>query len=467
MRVMTLSPAFMTGVLSVGAGIPVLFGVSIDTLLAAVAVTAASTLLVVPGPAGKRQMFGQRGDIGDDSVDVHTEYKKVQSSLEKIRGELQAFSDRSKAEIEQHQSISTATREKVDELLVQQGELQARLQAAEQAIVDVSAGPVPGRAQSLGQMVTAHDDYAPSAERLAGAKGSFSIPVRAAITSTQSDEANGYPVDPQRVPGVIAQPQRRMTIRQLLAPGRTQSNSVEYVRETGFTNAADVVQENPNAAKPESTLTFELDSENVTTIAHWIHATKQILSDNGMMQSYIDGRLRYGLMLKEEQQLLNGSGSGMNIHGIYPQATAYQNPGVSVSSATKLDVLRIAMLQVALAEYDADALVLHPIDWAEIELTKDTQDRYLFANPAQLLGPVLWGRPVVPTQAMPANQFLTGAFQLGAQVWDREDASVNISTEDRDNFVKNMVTILAEERLAMTVYRPESFVSGDFDSNVP
>jgi len=75
---------------------------------------------------------------------------------------------------------------------------------------------------------------------------------------------------------------------------------------------------------------------------------------------------------------------------------------------------------------------------------------------------VLWGLPVVATQSMDAGDFLTGAFRMGAQGWDREDATVTVSTEDRDNFIKNMVTILCEERVALTVYRPEAFVKGDF-----
>ncbi|HSH43859.1 MAG TPA: phage major capsid protein, partial [Arenicellales bacterium] len=200
----------------------------------------------------------------------------------------------------------------------------------------------------------------------------------------------------------------------------------------------------------------------VATIAHWIRASQQVLADAGMLQSYINGRLMYGLKLKEEQQLLKGSGVGLNLEGIYTQASAYSNPGVTVQAETRIDRLRLAMLQVTLAEYDADGIVINPIDWTAIELTKTTDNAYLFATPRGLAAPGLWGRPVVATQAMDSDDFLVGAFQMGAQGWDREDASITVSTEDRDNFVKNMVTILCEERLGLTVYRPEAFVKGDF-----
>jgi len=186
-----------------------------------------------------------------------------------------------------------------------------------------------------------------------------------------------------------------------------------------------------------------------------------VLADVPMLRSYIDGRLRYGLKLKEELQFLKGSGIGLNINGIENQAVVYANPGVSVQGETALDRLRIAMLQVTLAELDPDGIVLSPIDWTSIELLKDGELRYLFTQPQGVATPTLWGKPVVPTQAQDAGDFLVGAFQQGAQIWDREQINVTVSTEDRDNFVKNMVTILCEERTGLTVFRPEAFVKGE------
>jgi HK97 family phage major capsid protein len=288
------------------------------------------------------------------------------------------------------------------------------------------------------------------------------MPVRAAITS--GGASGGDLVVPQRIPGIVAPGLQRLTVRDLLMWGRTASNSVEFARELVYTNSADVVSENPASGKPESNITFEADSAPVATIAHWVPASKQILADVPMLQSYISGRLQYGLKLVEEDQLLNGSGVGLNIDGIVTQATSYSNPGVTVDSETRIDRLRLALLQVEIADYAADGIVLHPIDWAAIELTKNTDNAYLFANPQRLAAPALWGRPVVATQSMSSGDFLVGAFAMGAQGWDREDMAVMISLEDQDNFVKNMATILCEERVALTVYRPSAFVTGNFDN---
>ncbi|HHQ8374468.1 TPA: phage major capsid protein [Salmonella enterica subsp. diarizonae] len=133
-----------------------------------------------------------------------------------------------------------------------------------------------------------------------------------------------------------------------------------------------------------------------------------------------------------------------------------QNPHPDFVSAG----MRLAILQAVLAEYPASGFVLNPIDWAAIELTKDGEGRYIIAQPVNGSVARLWGLPVVETQAMAQNNFLTGAFSMAAQIFDRMEIEVLLSTENEDDFVRNMVTIRAEERLAMAVYRPEAFVTG-------
>jgi HK97 family phage major capsid protein len=205
---------------------------------------------------------------------------------------------------------------------------------------------------------------------------------------------------------------------------------------------------------------------SVTTIAHWVLATRQILDDSPMLQSYIDGRLRYGLAYVEDNQLLNGGGTGTDLNGIYTQATASTANLAVVTAPTFLDVLRAAMLQASLANIPPTGIVLNPTDWFKIETTKDTAGAYIIGNPQDGTNPRLWGLPVVETPAMTVDKFLVGAFRYGAQIFDRQDATVEISTEDSDNFRKNLVTILAEERLALAVYNTLAFVKGDFSDQV-
>lgn len=265
----------------------------------------------------------------------------------------------------------------------------------------------------------------------------------------------------QRVSGLIVQPEQPLMVRDLIPVGPTTSNAIEFIRETGFTNAAAPVAE--NTTKPESAMTFGLEVAPVRTIAHWIPASRQVIADAPMLMAHIDNRLRYGLKLKEEQQILLGDGTGQNLEGLIPQATAYSDTGIP-ANPTDVDAIRWAKLQVRLAQYPATAVVLNPADWARIELLKDLNDQYLFSMFQSGAEPRLWGLRVVESDSIPEGEFMVGAFSLAAEIWDREQAGVEVSTENSDNFVKNMVTILAEERLALTVYRPEAFVHGELPS---
>lgn len=360
--------------------------------------------------------------------------------------------------------VSAELKEKTDKALSELGDVTTRLGDLEKRSArENEIGE--NEQKSLGDLVIDSAEF--KAGMLTGAsRGSIRVKAdRAAITSANTTVGAGRSqgtslVPGARVPGIFGLPERQLTIRDLVLPGQTASSSIEYVKETGYTNNAAPVAE--TTAKPYSDLTFDMTSAPVRTIAHLFKASRQILDDAPALRSYIDGRARYGLRFAEENQLLNGSGTGQNIHGLVPQATAF-NPAFAAADETGIDRLRLAVLQVVLAEYPATAFVLNPIDWAKIELTKDAGGNYIIGNPQGSLTPTLWNLPVVSTQAMAAGEFLTGAFSFAAQIFDRMEIEVLLSSENVDDFEKNMFTIRAEERLAFAVYRPESFVTGDVE----
>ena len=274
----------------------------------------------------------------------------------------------------------------------------------------------------------------------------------------------GALVQPQQLPGILMPGQRRLTIRDLLAQGRISSNSVEYVRENLFTNSAAPVAE--GTLKPESNLTFTKETANVKTIAHWIQASRQIMDDAPMLESYVNNRLMYGLALVEEGQLLNGDGTGDNLEGLNHVATEYDDD-LDATGDTRADKIAHAIFQVTESEFDASGIILNPRDWHSIAMLKDADGRYIFGGPAAFAARVMWGLPVVPTKAQTQGTFTVGGFDLASQVWDRMDATVEISREDRDNFVKNMLTLLCEERLALAHYRTSAIIRGQFGNPTP
>ncbi|MBK8199271.1 MAG: phage major capsid protein [Acidobacteria bacterium] len=387
---------------------------------------------------------------------------EVKAAFDAKHDQVKALAEEALGKAQKGEDLSAATKQLADEALVGMNEAKARLDELEQKIARKGADDET-RPRSIGEQVLAADEMKAFLASRAS-RGRASVEVKAIITSLTTDAMGsaGDLIVPDRLPGILAPGQRRLTVRDLLTPGRTSSTSVQYVKETGFTNAAATVSETTGALKPQSDIKFDIATSSVTTIAHWVLATRQILDDAPMLQSYIDGRLRYGLALVEENQLLNGGGTGTDLNGIYTQASAFTAPITIPAPVTRIDVLRLAVLKSALAELPTTGAVLHPADWASIELLKETTGAYLIGNPQGALAPTLWSLPIVATQAISQGNFLTGAFRLGAQIFDRWDARVEVSTEDDQNFRKNLVTILAEERLALAVYRPEAFVKGAF-----
>ena len=388
----------------------------------------------------------------DNVKEIATEFAK---SVEQVKG----LGEELKGRLSHGEQGLNDLKSQVDEALTNMNGFKQRMDDAEQKLARRGAHE-PEQQKSLSQLLFESDGFKDFSENPSAGK-SAKIHTKETITSATTDAAGsaGSLVDGQRLPGIIATPDRRLTVRDLLASGTTNSNSITYIRETGFTNAA-AMQIAEGDLKAQSDLKFDEQSVNVKTLAHWVKASRQILDDAPMLESYIRGRLMYGLKLVEEQQLLNGDNTGGNLHGIIPQATAFADPA-ALADYTIIDQLRLAQLQAVIAEYPASGHVLNPIDAARLELMKDNEGRYIIGQPQSTMNMTMWGLPVVETQAMQAGKFLTGAFSLGAQVFDRQMAAVAVATENQDDFIRNLVTILAEERLALAVYRPEAFVYGD------
>lgn len=397
--------------------------------------------------------------------EVNEILKKVTASIEDATSKFNAKAEDALKEAQKSGQLSAETKAAVDKMASElnamreaEKTLKASLGDLEQHVAQMPLANAAKVAETVGHVVISNEALKAFAASVEGGKR-VSVPVNAALLST--DVADGV-VEPQRLPGIDTAPKQRLFIRDLIAPGRTSSPAIFWVQQTGFTNAAKVVAE--GTAKPYSDIEFATKITPVTTIAHMFKASKQILDDFAQLQSTVDAEMRYGLKYVEEQEILFGDGTGVHLHGIVPQASAF-NPAFTVESQSGIDDLRLAMLQAQLARFPASGHVLHFIDWAKIELTKDSLGRYILANPAALTGPTLWGLPVVATEAAAfQGKFLTGAFNAAAQLFDREDANVVISTENADDFEKNMISIRCEERLALAVKRPEAFIYGAFSA---
>ena len=315
------------------------------------------------------------------------------------------------------------------------------------------------RAKSAGDLLINSDSYKNMGHVLNASQEVKSFFPSGLKDLDSTDPKGGILTGTEKIGGIFAPVDRDLRIRDLLNVQRTTSNAIEYIVETGFVNAAAIAPE--KSLKPQSDLSFDIESATVKTIAHWIPATRQIISDAPMLRNYVDGRLTYGLALTEETQILYGDGTGDNMQGIMTNPNI-QDAGGIVGTDSRVDHLRRALTKTLLAGYPATGIVLHPSDWEDIELLKGTDGHYIWVTVVSGGETRLWRVPVVQSTGMTEGEFLVGAFGLAGQLWDREAANVRISEHHADYFARNMLAILAEERLAITIYRPEAFVAGTF-----
>jgi HK97 family phage major capsid protein len=454
--------AFCLGAQAMGVDVAAIFAANPDMALS---LSALSFL----GETKNVTLDDVKGMLQDMTRDHATAIKEAKETTEKAIGEVKEF-----------KTITTATNEelkKVGEKAVKvQADLVELQQKMDKVVLQVAAGGGSARDfKSIGMIVIESEEYKEAAkigesgkpEMKAVKVGSFH---KTAITNATTLDGNQPLVVAQRA-DFVKPAERPLAIRDLLPIRGTQSNLVQFAKENVFTNNAAIQYASPqpesaayeNVTKPESAITYTLADAAVRTIAHWIPASRQVLSDAPMLQGMIEDRLMYGVKYVEEDEVLNGDGTAGHLNGLMHQATAYAGAG-AVSADQQLDTLLRAMTQCFTNSLFApDATVLNPVDWTKIRLIKDTTGRYVFGDPNSNQAPSVWGQRLVQSLSIAATRFLVGAFQPGAALWDREDATIRIAEQHSDFFVRNMVAILAEERLALTVYRPAAFIRGNFN----
>lgn len=371
---------------------------------------------------------------------------------------------KSDAELKEFGKISEDTKAAIAELgkKAEQSEKQmdSRLAAVEQLVAAAAkSGDDKAKVKTLGELFVESE----SLKEFAGKprhKGQSKPLELKDITSGAASAGDG--IWSFRDPNIVSDPYRPRMVRELIPTVPVNSNLVEWVQTNVRTNSAAMVSE--GGTKPKSDLTYDRKETPVRKIAHYFKTSAEVLADFARLQGEINSEGFEMLKQVEEDQLMSGDGTGINLLGLIPQATAFDG-SVVVSGDQQVDVIRRAILQVRQSYYGATGIVLNPADWAAIELLKDGELRYLFSNATSGAPARLWGLPVSESDAMPSGEFMVGAFRTAATIYDRMQAAVYVSTENEDDFITNMVSILFEERLALAVKRPLAFVHGNLDGS--
>lgn len=263
----------------------------------------------------------------------------------------------------------------------------------------------------------------------------------------------GQPIAPQPR-------QMRMFLRDVLDVVETGLSAVPYIRETdpaGTELGASSVAE--GAPKPNVAMSWSLDEANVRKIAAWVEVTSEVLDDAATVRGYIDGRLAYLLAVREEQQILNGSGVTPQLKGILNFAGVQTESGADHAA-----VLGKAIGKVENVDGEVNGIVINPISFWTMITTRNANQfdgaagdnvGLPFAGAPQ----GIWGVTTIRSRALAQGKAIVGSWNLGATLFDRMSTRIVAGNQHSDYFVNNKVAILAEERVALAVHRPDFFVN--------
>ncbi|HSW32555.1 MAG TPA: phage major capsid protein [Steroidobacteraceae bacterium] len=395
--------------------------------------------------------------------------------IEQIKGALKEHESKIEAAIAKYEgqlkdagTVASEARAEVKVLAEKHSALVDTINKVEQKLADKAEGKTARK--SLGEELV-------TSEMFKAYKDGRSSKLRMEVKNTIIGES-GSPQDPSstivgadRLPGIVGGAFRRLSVLDAILKGATSSNMVEYTKELAFTNAAAETAE--GVTKPESTLTFSLVQEPVRTIAHWIKVSKQVLDDAPALQSYIDMRLRHGVELKLEQQVVAGDGTG-KLLGLLGTGnyTAFTPTDASYQEA---DTVNDAKYRVIAADYQPSVVLMNPVDFGRLERRKTAAavtGSYIAGEGAALsyinngMTPMLWGLPVIVSNSVPEDGYIVYAADA-CQLFMRSGAVVEMFEQDDTNVQKNLITVRAELRAALAVYRPAAVVAGGLRAGSP
>jgi HK97 family phage major capsid protein len=430
----------------------------------------------------------------DELLDELTHHlKEAREIAAKAEAEDRDFTDSERSQLNEHMAKAKEAKAGLEKAKATSSMRQALADLGEGVELTEKSGErrtpsgliVPPAGKSLGETFTESPEFAGLMAQ--APRGGFgqksrvqSLPVgyKSLVTGTSDTSAGAWVTNDflgQRVGLDLFQ--RPLRLRDVVTNGTTSSDTIEYVRITSTTNSAAPVAEATSSAaptapggagalvlnagggyKPESALAAAKVNTPVRTIAHWIPITKRALSDASQIRTLIDSFLRYGLEEELEDQMISGDGTGENFEGL-GNVSGTQSQAWDTNILTTLRKAKTKVRTVGRSV--ANAYLLNPADLETVDLLQDNEGRFYFGGPSGVgSASVLWGLPVIETEAVPAGVGYVGDFRK-AILWDREQASITVTDTHADFFIRNLVAILAEMRAGFGVIQPSAFVEVD------
>lgn len=262
------------------------------------------------------------------------------------------------------------------------------------------------------------------------------------------------------VPGLLDQYQ--LQVSQLFPQAGTTARRISWILEDSYTQVAAARAE--AALKALATLDISETSATVESVACYAKITEEMLADVDQIRAYIDGRLSYMVQSKEDDYLINGTGVTPQILGLV-NVTGIQTRAAGLSP-TVADALGQAMNDIRVTGgVEPDAFIMHPNDWTDLTLSKDTNGQYYAGGPFMNqygVGPYsnvgrIFGIPVALSPYMTEGTAIVGAFRVGAMIFRKLGLTLTSTNSDGEDFIYNRITIRAESRLTLATFKPKAF----------
>jgi hypothetical protein len=333
--------------------------------------------------------------------------------------------------------------------------------------VEAEAAPTAGgeaQAKSIGEHFVKH-----AHARMMESKGRSGVSVSAPEFKAAADNhvvggwTAGVPFLTDFDRTIVQANRIRMTVADLLGAGTISGNAVSYLVEAAMEGDFTTVAE--AGAKPQiHFLNPTQVTDALKKIAGFIKLTDEFLEDADFLVSEINNRLLYQLGYFEEQQLLNGNGTGQNIQGLLNRSGIQTETSASV--ADDPDAVFRAITKIELnSGLPADGVVINPTDYQKFRLAKDANLQYMgggffqgqYGNGGILQNPPLWGLRTVVTPAIAAGTVLVGAYNMASTLYRKGGIRVESTNSNASDFTSNLVTVRAEERIALAVRVPLGF----------
>lgn len=396
------------------------------------------------------------------------------SDLNEIKGILESQEKALEQKFQQYEkelkdtgSVATSLKSDLSKMSEDHAQLLKEVAGMDQVLTDIQQKGIqmkaPQRNETMGERFVKSDAFAAFKE---GRQDKVRVEYKNTIIgeggSPQNPTNDIVPL--QTMPGIVAGAFRALRVKDVIPTGIASGNTIHYTRELLFTNNAAETAE--AAQKPESVLTFEGVDAPVRTIAHTIKVSKQVLDDAPALQSYIDRRMRYGVELRLETQIINGNGTSPNLSGILDSGNFTSLTAASGDNV--FDFANKAKYKVIESDYMPDYFMINPADWGALERLKTTNGEYIgnynalgYLNGGMI--PTLWGLPVVASNTVPSGTLICLSSDA-TMFWDRQQTTVEIFNQNEDDVEKNLLTIRGECRGAFTVFRPAAVVAGTLPS---